>query len=184
MTENKSAIKDCPYWNQNCEQICTMTANGLYMPLPEHIASFCRSPRWDQCSQYVMGCEAHLEMARGRELNQGSSGRRRHSRVNCSHLLALSAFDNQVAPQGNIFTQCARTMDLSLGGMRIETVGALPETKNFAFAFGDDFLAPGLKRLAEVRWRRGIDNSGTCQYGLGFIDQGASFAIGASLGLV
>lgn len=182
MAENNSTTKDCPYWNPHCEQICTMTANGLYMPLSEHIAGFCRSPRWDQCPQYVAGCEAQLGMAWERELNQ-KHGHRRHWRISCSHLLALASSDTLMDQPVNSFTQCARTMNLSVGGMRIETVGALPEMKKFSFAFGDDFLAPGLRGLAEVRWQLEIDDSGTCQYGLGFIDQKSSCAISESLGL-
>lgn len=182
MTENKSIIKDCPFWNPHCEQICTMTTNGLYVPLPDHIANFCKSPIWDQCPQYVRGCEVQLDLAWKRELYP-RNGRRRHRRINCSHLLALAASDSPGDQRGEPFTQCARTMDLSLGGMRIETVGALPDTKNFSFAFGDDFLSPGLSGLAEVRWLREVDNSSIYQYGLGFIDQKSSMAISEHLGL-
>jgi len=159
-----------------------MTAGGLFVPLSEHTEAFCRSAEWDQCLQYIRGCEAFLAMTRERRSNQ-TKGRRLHPRFIRRHSLTLAAASLHPGQPGERFEQNAWTVDLGLGGMRVETSAALPEAAKVFFAFGDDFMHPGLSGIAEVRWQRADNAAGMHQCGLGFIGHDSSRLIGESLGL-
>lgn len=173
-------MQQCPYCSQHCDKHCTMSAGGLYIPLPEHIKAFCCSPQWDQCPQYISGCEALLAMTH-ESRNTQMTCLRLHPRFSRRHILSLAAAGINACQPGEQFEQNAWTLDLGPGGMRIETSVALPEATKVFFTFGDDFLRPGLTGIAEVRWQREINEEGTHQYGLGFIGHGASSIIGESL---
>lgn len=170
MSEIQSVRKACPYWSPDCKHLCTMTVSGLYVPLPGHILTFCRSLRWDQCPQYVRGCCALLKQDWTRGLMQ-EKGRRRHKRFSRRYPMAISDSDKQVVSGGSALEQSAWTLDLCAGGMRIETAAALPMIQKISFAFGEAFLFPGFAGLAEVCWQRPASTTGVYQLGLSFIAQ-------------
>jgi hypothetical protein len=159
-----------------------MTVCGLYVPLPEHVSKFCQTIKWNQCPQYLRGCDTLLELNWKRGLSQ-EKGRRRYPRLACRHNLALVL---AAAPsrQGDEPAELqAWTMDLGLGGMRVQTGITLPEGAEVLFVFGEDFPVPGFAGRAEVRWQRGLSQSGVFQWGLGFIDQQASRVVSELLKL-
>ncbi|MEJ2032674.1 MAG: PilZ domain-containing protein [Deltaproteobacteria bacterium] len=183
MSDNHSSKKFCPYWAPDSDQPCTMTVSGLYVPLKEHIIIFCQTEQADQCPHYIRGSKLLRKAPRTRDILQ-EEGRRRHRRFAGRYSLILSTVDRPGVSGKQLLDRGASTIDLSIGGMKIETTAKVPETDQICFTFGDDFWLPGLAGLAEVRWRRQIETSNRYEYGLGFADSQTRKTIGESLGIM
>lgn len=174
MSEKYRPAKICPYWEPDSDQPCTMRVGGLFVPLEEHILTFCQTEQAVQCRHYIRGSNLlkkdpwALDLLRER-------GRRRHHRFTGRYSLSVAAEDRP-------HDRKASTIDLSVGGMRIETAAEVPEKGTVSFTFGDDFWLPGLTGLAEVRWRRRTESGNRYEYGLGFVDPQIGETIGESLG--
>lgn len=170
-------IRECPYWSPGCKQLCALTVGGLYMPLAEHIQSFCLSSWWDKCPQYIRGCDALLDLAwkRGLVIERGQ---RRYPRVASRQGLHLMLVAGPATPAvADSAGQTAWTLDLGQGGMRIETPGTLPPEAHISFTFGEDFSLPGFSGQAQIRWQRQVNRAGICQYGLSFLDRESGWAM-------
>lgn len=183
MSDNHSSKKFCPYWAPDSDQPCTMTVSGLYVPLKVHIITFCKTEQADECPHYIRGSRLLRKAPRMRNLLQ-EEGRRRHRRFAGRYSLIVSTAVRPEASGNQLLDRGASTIDLSIGGMRIETAAMVPETSKICFTFGDDFWLPGFAGLAEVRWRRQIETSNRYEYGLGFVDSQTSKTIGESLGMM
>lgn len=179
MADTKPVTIECPYWCPLCEHICTMTVCGLYVPLPEHVSQFCLSARWHQCPQHLRGCERLLDLNRKRGLSQ-QQGRRCYPRFTRRiELVLFPAVDGEDSEDTANFLSW--TIDLGLGGMRVETGVALSCGMKIYFVFGDDSLHPGFIGQAEVRWNSVIKSTDNYQCGLYFVDKSSSGIVGELL---
>ncbi|PLX48514.1 MAG: hypothetical protein C0613_10860 [Desulfobulbaceae bacterium] len=172
MIKGRSCQTHCPFWLPTCNQACSLTSRGLYLPLPEHILRFCDTSSWRLCPRYVSQGDPLRPFQRSTQ-HVDKEGRRRHRRFSRHHQLFLvaAALDNQRREAR------ARTIDLSAGGMRIETACALPQNSRitFTFAQGSPFL--DCTGTAEIRWRRPAGHAGFQQYGLRFTDAANSLPL-------
>jgi hypothetical protein len=176
MNAKHEPLPGCPYFRPQWERICTMTVCGLYVPLAEHVGQYCRTGRWSHCPQYLRGCHSLLEFNWQRGLFQ-AKGRRRHRRV--ARRFAVNLFwpaDTPAAGEESR-TPAAWTLDLSRGGLRIESELPLAAGAAVRFVLGDDSPRPGLSGWARVRWRRLIFPAGTCLVGFAFCEPQAGRAL-------
>lgn len=180
-TSKMYTVKKCPHWTENNGDECKMTKGGLYIPMPEHVSMFCMSSRYAHCHQYIRGEELLQEAAR----NFGyivEDGRRRYRRVSDRFQLVLSSCDDDMTPL-SVLDDHAFTLDLSLGGMRLESRRKISTGRPVAFAFSRDFTIPDLSGTGEVRWCEPDRDSGGFVAGLEFSDGTMSRAIGSHMGL-
>ena len=178
--QNYSA-KKCPYWINGDGSECKMTKGGLFLPMPDHISIFCTTSRFTQCHQYIRGEELLQETARKFGCVD-EEGRRKYRRVADRFQLTLSSCDEDMNP-AEILDDKAFTVDLSLGGIRLETRRQVQPSGIVAFSFGSDFSIPDLSGTAEVRWCEPDHDKDGFVAGLEFSDCRMSQAIGSHMGL-
>jgi hypothetical protein len=158
-----------------------MIKGGLYIPMPEHIDVFCSSSQYVKCHQYIRGCEFLQETAKKYGFIV-DGGRRRFRRVADRVSLTVTACDMNRKPLDLLDDQ-AMTLDLSLGGLRIESSREIPKDTMVSFAFGPDFSTPELAGVGEVKWCESQLDSGRFEAGIAFTDFSLTQAIGNHLGL-
>jgi hypothetical protein len=158
-----------------------MTKGGLYIPMPEHIDMFCSTPQYVKCHQYMRGCELLQEEAKKYGFIV-DGGRRRFRRIADRLALAVSLCDNDRRPI-ELLDDRAVTLDLSLGGLRIESHRKIAKDSLVAFEFGPDFSTPDLIGVGEVKWCEARVDSGLFEAGIAFSDFSLTQAIGNHLGL-
>ncbi|MEW6218455.1 MAG: PilZ domain-containing protein [Thermodesulfobacteriota bacterium] len=172
-------MKDCcPYWDLRRHD-CMMTGAGVFIPLPDHIDAFCRTLEFASCKHFRRSCE--LQRARAEERGiLFTDGRRRYPRLPSRVSVALAAANGN--GQGQILADQAHTVDLSIGGMRVETPTSLPAEKMVLFTFGEGFARPAFQGLGQIRWADRVPD-GTFQAGVAFLDYQTSQAVSQHLGL-
>lgn len=158
-----------------------MTNGGLYIPMPEHINSLCLTVRFGQCHHYIQGCAAVRDVAGKLDFINDTS-RRRYRRVSARVPLQLADCGHG-GRCAEILDDGAFTVDLSLGGIRLESRLELPVQKKIAFVFGHkDATVPSWDGQGEVRWTEKLE-TGAFQSGLIVTDKKTFEAIGHHLSL-
>ena len=178
--QNYSA-KKCPYWIDGNGNECKMTKGGLFLPMPDHISIFCTTSRFTQCHQYIRGEEVLQETARKFGCVD-EEGRRKYRRVADRFQLTLSSCDEDMNPV-EILDNQAFTVDLSLGGIRLETHHQIQPSGIVAFTFGADFSIPDLAGVGEVKWSEKNSDSERYLLGIEFADSKMRQAMGTYMGL-
>jgi hypothetical protein len=158
-----------------------MTKGGLYIPMPEHIELFCSTVHYIKCHQYMRGCELLQEAAKKYGFIV-DGGRRRFRRISERISLVVTLCDVNRRPI-ELLDDRAITLDLSLGGLRIESHREIPPETLVAFEFGPDFSSPDLAGVGEVKWCESRLDSGLFEAGIAFSDFSLTQAIGNHLGL-
>ena len=179
--KKKSIANQCPYWSTDNSHECKMTKGGLYIPMPEHVDMFCSKSLYSQCHQYLRGLELMQETARKYGFIV-EGGRRKYRRVSDRTILSLSACDSS-RNLLELLDGKAFTVDLSLGGMRLESSKEIKKDSLVSFKFSPDFSIPNLSGIGEVKWCDPIENSEHFQAGVAFADFELTQAIGSHLGL-
>ena len=166
----------CPYWQESSLE-CKVTKGGLYLPMPAHVETFCRNENFIQCHQYVRGGARP-----GFSLADDQMSRRRHHRMPAR--LALRLLDPEASDQEAVLCEDARAVDLSLGGLRLESGMNFPVNRKLRLVFGDDFAVPSWVGEGEVRWSREASSEIPCFYaGIAFTDSHTQEAVSRHLGL-
>lgn len=156
----------CPYFQPMHEGACTMTKGGLYIPLPEHIEEFCKKPRFDECQQYLRGRQLLRQPAQEITATPDS---RRHFPRRRNHLpVVLSHCDAQGKPE-DIIDRSAITIDLSLGGLGLQSSQELPAAKVLHFQLLSPQHQKRFSGMGEVRWSFRDQQSGRYRAGLSFV---------------
>lgn len=179
MKDDKCDIsKICPYHRQSGD--CRMTAGGLYLPLLHHVEAYCRTVGYVNCSHYIKG-KSLLDKSRAERVLV-ESGRRRFQREKKKFVVEVRNCDSSGHPLDVADLQTV-TVDLSQGGMRLESNKKIPVSSLLAFSFGKDFPIPGLIGNGQVRWSRERTGADKYEAGLCFTDNQMQNMIGAHLGL-
>lgn len=167
-----SAGSKCPFYSTNRSNECGMTKGGMYIPMPEHVKMFCLSVRFSLCHQYVRGCELiQHKVAKSGGIVTGD--RRRLPRFAERLSLTLMSYSNNVSQQESICDKVA-TIDMSLGGVRIEGSRELAKDSFVNFEFGPDSSSPGLSGVGEVKWCESQKDSDRFESGIAFSDLSSS----------
>lgn len=169
----------CPYLSESGHE-CLMTNGGLYIPMPEHINTLCLTPIFCQCYQYIQGCSTVRELAGQLGCNSMDS-RRRYSRITTRIPLQISdcGHDGRGA---TVLDHEAFSVDLSFGGIRLESRIPMPLQGKIAFVAGSIGNISRWEGQGEVRWTDELEN-GVFQSGLMVTDKKTFQAIGQHLSL-
>ena len=157
-----------------------MTNGGLYIPMPEHINTLCVTARFDQCHHYIHGCSSVWNLAGQLNIIHDTS-RRRYRRITERIPLQLAdcGLDGRCA---EIIDHGAFTVDLSLGGIRVESQVELPVRKKIAFTLGKNGVETSWNGLGEVRWTEKL-GTGSFHSGLIVTDKKTFHSLGQHLSL-
>ncbi len=176
MSKQSKPKTSCEFWSPS-EHTCKVCNSGLFIPLEDHIEIYCKTPEHVVCIQYNM----NVQTARNQE-SQTSVNRRKHLRVKENQQITLVRLNES----GNIVShhpEKANVLDLSMGGMRVNSREMLLNDSIVQFTFSDD-LAPSTLQsgIAKVRWSCPINNDTLYQIGLVFQSDKTIEAIGRHLG--
>lgn len=159
----------CPYWSMSDNEECGMSHGGVYIPLPQHVKMFCLSAQYIQCQHYIKGCE-QIMMQKDRKKEVIRTDERRKLRRFHEELhLLLAVCDTKCKPP-EIISFKARTVDVSLGGMRIEGPQKVAAGSIVGFEMDEEVSPKGISGVGEVRWCRGKPESDNFEFGIAFPD--------------
>ncbi len=176
MSDSKQSKDICEFWSQS-EQTCKVCDSGLFIPLEDHIEIYCKTPEHTLCIQYNM----NVQLTENQELGSVTN-RRSHMRVKENRQITLVRLNES----GNIVShqpEKANILDLSMGGMRVNSRELLLNDSLVQFNFSDDDLPHHLQSgIAKVRWSCPINHDTLFQMGLAFQNDQTMEAIGRHLG--
>ncbi len=138
---------------------------GIFLPMDEHVARYCRTSNFEYCQQYLNGC-AGIKDTVQQFAQAGNDSRRHHERLAKKFSVRLYACDNEGKPLGLISDQ-AETIDLSIGGLGMLSSEKLEAGQQVAIHFDSAFTIPGLSGKGTIRWCRSA-NGDHYQAGLAF----------------
>ncbi|WP_456386475.1 PilZ domain-containing protein [Desulfolithobacter sp.] len=161
-----SCEQACPHWSPG-SMSCLLSRGGLYLPVSDHIAAYCRTENYLACPQFVSGGLV-VESAASGSVDTGAE-RRMYARIPGRFLLRLglrsdSDFMNEVIDD----TAC--TVDISLGGLRVESYRELPVDSLVTFSLNGDFSGEPVKGVGRVAWCRSLEQAPLYHAGLAFED--------------
>lgn len=170
-----SKLEDnCPYWTLEHNRECGISKGGMYIPMPEHIQMFCHSGKYYQCQAYVRGREL-INAQDEFELNEflGSRDRRRLRRYPEQVYLDLVACDRSLNPQ-LMKAYKAKSLDVSLGGLRVESFKEFPSDAVVSFVLDPEFSSETLLGVGEVKWCLPKKDSNKFESGIAFSNYSTS----------
>ncbi len=172
--------KQCSFLKLDEAQACSLTKGGIFIPLPEHIEMFCKTPHYLECEQYFRN--NHLNSELSNEEIFIDNGRRHFRRIPDILALTLSNCDETGHPS-QIIDAHACTLDLSPGGMLLESRQALMMNNLVAFTFGPHFSTPNHTGIGQVRWCKEAKKTDAFHAGLSFVDASTKQALGHHMGI-
>jgi hypothetical protein len=172
-------FRHCPFWSETSKK-CRICQGGLFIPLDEHIETYCTTLSYPQCVQYTLENDHHqLQTDRKRDL---SRNRRLLPRIEARWKITLV----RLITTGTVvshFSTLAETLDLSRGGMRLTTRKPLPDSSLLTFSFDHSFPKKLDDATGQVMWcNKEIDNPGY-QAGVAFQEETTREAVAAYLDL-
>lgn len=151
-----------------------MSKGGLYIPLPQHMKMFCLTSQYIQCHQYIKGCEFIMMQEDNRKKGAVIMDERRKLRRFREELHLLMAVCDTKSKPPEIISFKARTLDVSLGGMRLESPEKVAKGSIVGFEMDEEFSVKGISGVGEVRWCRAQPESDKFEFGIAFPDFNAT----------
>ncbi len=174
-----SSGSKCPFYSTQRSDECGMTKGGMYIPLPVHVKIFCLAMRFPKCPQYVRGYELiRQKVAKSEGIINGD--RRKLLRFAERLSLTLISYYPNIG-QRESFCDKVSTLDMSLGGVRIEGPRELAKDSLVNFEFGSDSSSSGLSGVGEVKWCESQKGSDRFEAGIAFSDLSSSRTLEAYL---
>ncbi len=171
-TNNKNEIEQvCSHWSP-ISKSCLLHQGGLFIPVDEHIKIYCQN------SNYLT-CQHFSEQAKPRASStweEKEENRRRFKRIQKRYYLRLSEYKPSAIAEVPI-DECACTVDLSAGGIRLESCHCLALDSLISFYLDKEFSGSGLRGIGKVRWCKTLENTPLFHVGLDFLDDVAALAI-------
>lgn len=160
----------CPYRPTKNSEGCGIANGGVYLPLPQHMNMFCLSSRYIQCHQYVKGCEHIMAREESRKKGAGQiNERRKFPRISQQLYLKMYVSDTDL-DSSKIHDFKARTLDISLGGLRIESPRELTPGSIVCFETDEEITSRKISGIGEVRWCKPSVKSDSYEFGIAFPD--------------
>ena len=170
MTDQSKSENFCPFWDIYGKRECRLVESGLFIPTHEHILRYCENELYVKCYHYI-GKPAPLVSVPERRENRPLVNRRQFTRIPIRQKLAFARYSLAHETNEDVLDDGAMAVDLSLGGMRIETSAPIYENQIILFTFDEKFHPPGFSGKGEIRWveqHEAHDTQGNA--GLAFID--------------
>lgn len=160
----KKPISICPHWSDS-QKKCLVSENGLFIPLEQHITTYCTSNRHTECIQFK------TESSRQQNRRIASpENRRQYPRIHSSEQIIVNKF----TPSGKLdihHKENAALVDLSIGGMKIQLHEPLFQDTLLKFSFQNEGTRETIPQgFARVRWCTYDKNSLGYAAGLAFND--------------
>ena len=153
MKENQKLLASCPYWvDEDGHNECNISKGGLFIPMPQHIETFCLSERFDKCNHYIRA----YELLRDHPIIIDGADRRSSPRIGCDCSLFFTSIED-MGRHGKTDPREAQTVNISVGGMQIYSSEVVPIQHRMAFKFGPDFAKEFIAGIGEVQWCRETD---------------------------
>lgn len=129
-----------------------MSESGVYIPMPQHLRTFCLALKYYQCSQYIKGCDL-LMVQEEKETNEflSSRERRRLRRYPVQLYLELVVCDRDLGLQEMNFYK-AKSLDVSLEGLRVESFEELAKDSFVSFSVNSDSSSESFLGVGDVKW--------------------------------
>ena len=169
----------CPYW-LDATKSCLISKQGLYLPVTEHILTYCRTGNHLFCAQFeqqVAGLPEHqngsAKVVDRRQRKE--SDRRESARIFGSHSLQLTEIQDGDSPPSSL-DKNATTIDLSAGGIRLQTHCELPVDSMVSFSM-NGASGPPVQGIGRIKWCRPMEDGSVYQAGLVFTDGSTSGAM-------
>ncbi len=146
---------------------CLVRNGGLFIPLDDHIETYCTTLDYPQCLQYAMYANAKPELLE--KYASTHENRRKYPRHHLIHKVTLVKLidSNEVVSH---LSSIANTLDLSKGGMRINLDTPLNDDTIINFTF-EDFFPESIKHgSGQVQWCNKHVSEQRYQAGIAFID--------------
>ena len=153
MTNQSNSETCCPFWDKYGKRTCLNVASGLFIPTQEHILHFCENELYITCVHYTAKHPTEQSEPPSDRQEKLIKNRRIYTRIPVSQNLSVSRFSMAKNEEEGILDDQATVMDLSLGGMRIETSARLYENQIVSFIFDENFHPPGFKGKGEIKWQ-------------------------------
>jgi hypothetical protein len=171
MTDQSKNQKFCPFWDKYGKRECRLVESGLFIPTREHILRFCENELYVKCYHYVGRPDYRKKTVQnlGKEYLRN---RRQFIRIPIQQKLSVSRYSLANEANEDMLDDGAMVLDLSLGGMQIETAAPIHLNQIISFAFDENFSPPGFKGKGEIRWinQDELRTSTPSNAGLAFID--------------
>lgn len=167
-TAESEACTHCPHLVKEM-QACIIRPDGIYIPPQVDFQTYCLTDSYKHCPTYGRYClmEKHPINA---PATKNHMGRRHFERIPEKHKVLIQTCDSIGTVTGN-FSEQAMTLDYSPGGMHIIIDREIPTDSLLRFDFGFDFVAPQLQGIAQICWRRKLeDRQQGLEAGLAFKD--------------
>ncbi len=168
----------CPHWS-TMSKSCLLQQEGLFIPVSEHVKIYCQNSNYLSCQQ-LLGRARTMGSPRREE---GKENRRRHKRTLKRYYLRLSEYNPSALAEVPI-DDCACTVDMSPGGIRLESSHSLVLDSLVSFYLDKKFSEVGLRGIGKVRWCKSLENTPLFHAGIDFIDEAAAMAIQQHLAVV
>ena len=158
----------CKHWLA-FSNTCSKTDGGLFIPMENHIEIYCTTSDFILCPQFSSYKRRALTGSDERWQNRRSSVRI-HQQKLLSFLTRTTSLSGIPPTTESEKKLKAKTLDLSMGGMRIFTANPLSENSLIEFLFGKEFPAQLRKVLGKVCWCNRQINEPGYQIGVAFTE--------------
>ncbi len=166
--KSKSRGGKCPFIVSENNKECGLAKGGMFIPMPEHVKMLCLSQKYYQCRQYIKG----LEMTNSKDISEingflGSIDRRRLQRYPEQIYLDLIVSDRK-RDLKVLSSYKAKSLDVSLGGLRLESYKKINKNTAVSFVMDPDFSSESLLGFGEVMWCKPKKDSNKFESGIAF----------------
>ena len=182
----------CPYWS-DATKSCLSSKQGLYLPVPEHILTYCKTSNHPFCPQFEQQDTKLPEYQNGsgkvpdrRERkfadrrDRRAADRRECARVSGSYPLKLAGLQEDGNATSLLDTK-ATTVDLSAGGIRLQGHCELPVNSMVSFSLNGT-SGPPIQGIGQIKWCRPLEDGSVYHAGIVFTDGSTSGAVRRYLG--
>ena len=160
----------CPFWDKHDGRTCQLVESGLYIPTQEHILHFCKTESYVACDHFV-GKSFSRQIPFGISKDKPINNRRLFTRIPTSQKISVSSYSMAKKADEDLLDDQAMTVDLSLGGIQIETNAPIYVNQIVSFSFDEYFHPPGFKGKGEIRWiHQDKSQDSPSHAGLAFVD--------------
>ena len=174
----------CPYWSDSTKS-CLISKQGLYLPVPDHIHTYCRTGNHPFCPQFEQQGASLPEYQNGSgkvvdRRERKEEDRRKCTRISGSYSLQLAGLQED-GNTTSLLDKKATTVDLSAGGIRLQTHSELPVNSMVSFSL-NSASGPPVQGIGQIKWCRSLMDSSVFHAGIVFSDGSTSGAMRRYLG--
>ena len=182
----------CPYWSDSTKS-CLSSKQGIYLPVPEHILTYCKTSQHPFCPQFEQQGTDLVEYKNGsrkvpdrRERkfadrrSRIAADRRKYTRISGSYPFQIAGFQED-SNTASLLDMKATTVDLSAGGIRLQIHCDLPVNSKVSFSLNGS-SSPPIRGIGQIKWCRSLEDTSVYHAGIVFTDDVSSRAVRRYLG--